>query len=115
MKYFELDEFRCPCCKENDIKRSFALRLDKARRYADAPFVISSGYRCPEHNKEVGGSETSSHLSGLAVDIVVKGSRHRYRIVAGLIQAGFNRIGIGKGFIHVDYDIKKPGMCIWVY
>ena len=32
------------------------------------PILISSGYRCPKLNKEVGGVPTSYHVKGLAVD-----------------------------------------------
>ena len=35
------------------------------------PIVISSGYRCPEHNTEVGGEQLSVHLVGLALDLYV--------------------------------------------
>ena len=35
----------------------------------DNPIIISSGYRSPEVNKAVGGSPTSNHLTGCAVDI----------------------------------------------
>lgn len=35
----------------------------------DAPIIINSGYRSPEVNKAVGGSPTSNHLTGCAVDI----------------------------------------------
>lgn len=34
------------------------------------PIKVTSWYRSPEVNKAVGGSETSSHLTGLAVDFV---------------------------------------------
>ena len=33
------------------------------------PIRINSGYRSPEHNKRVGGSPTSQHCKGEAVDI----------------------------------------------
>lgn len=33
-------------------------------------FTITSGFRCPALNSRIGGSKTSEHLSGLAVDIV---------------------------------------------
>jgi uncharacterized protein YcbK (DUF882 family) len=36
---------------------------------ADEPIIITSGYRSPEVNKRVGGSPTSNHLTGCAVDI----------------------------------------------
>ena len=38
---------------------------------------INSGWRCPELNKAVGGSNTSAHMSGLASDVVltIRGQR----------------------------------------
>ena len=36
----------------------------------DEPIIINSGYRSPEVNKSVGGSPTSNHLTGCAVDIM---------------------------------------------
>jgi uncharacterized protein YcbK (DUF882 family) len=94
----------------------FLKRLDKARELAGVPFVITSGFRCPKHNKEVGGKPNSAHLRGLAADIAVADNETRYQIIYGLIKAGFKRIGIGKGFIHVDGDVvTKPFPRVWLY
>jgi uncharacterized protein YcbK (DUF882 family) len=33
--------------------------------------TINSGYRCPNHNAEVGGEENSLHMKGVATDIML--------------------------------------------
>lgn len=116
MIHFKISEFGCPCgCSKNEMDKNLLERLDDAREYAETPFIISSGYRCSNHNKMVGGSETSSHLKGLAVDVAVKNSIQRYKILSGFIGAGFTRIGIGKTFIHTDCDNTKTPGVIWIY
>jgi len=115
MKYFKLEEFKCPCCGEVHMDDKFLSMLDLARTIAGIPFVITSGYRCKKHNKEIGGVPDSAHTKGLASDIRVNNSIERYMIVISLLQAGFNRIGIGSDFIHVDCDESKPQYVIWTY
>lgn len=44
-------------------------RLEKIRIQYNKPIVITSGYRCEELNRLVGGVKDSYHLSGLAVDL----------------------------------------------
>jgi len=115
LKHFKLDEFKCPCCGKCDMDMSFLIKLERARENADIPFKITSGYRCENHNKEIGGALLSSHLKGLAADIACNSSIHRFLILNSLIFAGFKRIGIGKDFIHVDNDTKKVYNVIWLY
>ena len=117
MDHFEISEFLCPCCLRGakEMSRGFLSMLDTARDIAGITFNINSGFRCPRHNKEVGGSPTSSHLKGLAADIKADTSRKRYLVVKALIQTGFNRIGIGKNFIHVDLDLDKTDNLMWTY
>lgn len=47
------------------------------------PIVINSGYRSPQLNRKVGGSPTSNHLTGCAVDIRVAGIEQalRYAVI----------------------------------
>ena len=49
----------------------------------DTPIIINSGYRSPELNRMVGGSATSNHLTGCAVDIRVVGIEQamRYAVI----------------------------------
>ena len=46
---------------------------------ADEPIIITSGYRSPEVNKRIGGSPTSNHLTGCAVDIRCMGIEQALR------------------------------------
>lgn len=47
--------------------------LEPLRSLLGKPILITSGYRCEELNKAVGGSATSQHRYGQAVDIQVQG------------------------------------------
>lgn len=47
--------------------------LEPLRNIIGKPICVSSGYRCEELNKAVGGSSTSQHRYGQAVDIYVNG------------------------------------------
>lgn len=77
IKHFKLSEFKCHCgCGETRIDIRLVKILDEIRDYYEKPLIITSGVRCPKHNKEVGGSSTSWHLStrgGRASDFYVQG------------------------------------------
>lgn len=117
LKYFKRSEFDSPDLKNSGVLMSSTLlnMLDKARELANIPFIISSGYRTSFHNKKVGGVKDSSHLKGLAVDIVCNNSSDRFLIICALLQVGFTRIGIKDNSIHCDIDFKKDNPVIWLY
>ena len=120
MRYFKLHEFDSPDLLGSGSKMNpvFLEMLDEARGFANVAFKINSGFRTEAKNKAEGGKPDSSHLTGFAADIDLpntSGSRLRFVIVAALIKAGFNRIGIANGFIHVDNDPTKDKNVIWLY
>ena len=51
----------------------------------EAPLFINSAYRSPEVNKKAGGSPTSNHLTGCAVDIHVSGFEQAIRYASILL------------------------------
>ena len=106
--YFTRSELECPCCHKCKIDDSFLNMLNYARKIANIPFIITSGYRCETHNKEVDGVSNSAHTRGFAVDIHAPNSTKRFIIVNALLRAGFKRIGIGKMFVHCDADSSLP-------
>ncbi|MBG0776288.1 MAG: peptidase M15 [Desulfovibrionaceae bacterium] len=114
-RHFHTDEFACPCCGANHIQPEFVARLDQARSLAATPFRITSGFRCAAHNAAVGGVAGSAHLAGRAADIACASPAERLRIVAGLLGAGFTRIGAGADFVHADDDPSKPAPALWLY
>ena len=117
MKWFNYSEFDSPDepGSGNNMDQDFLEMLDEARSRAGVPFAITSGYRSEEHNAAVGGQRDSSHLKGCAADIVAYTSRDRFLIVTALLESGFDRIGIGEDFIHVDSDWEKAGNLVWTY
>ena len=86
---------------------------DNAKALSDEKAEIELFMR--EHNAEVGGVSGSSHLTGWAADIRADSSNRRFLILRGLLAAGFNRVGIGQNFIHVDCDPSKAGNVSWLY
>ena len=96
------------------MKQEFLLRIDEAREEANVPFRINSGFRCPEHNEAVGGKDDSSHLKGWGADISCISAYHRFRMVKGLIKAGFTRIHVGKDYLHTDLNPDKAEEVIWL-
>ena len=57
--------------------------LEELRRRYNEPIIINSGYRSPAVNKLAGGSNTSNHLTGCAVDIRTYGIEQamRYAVI----------------------------------
>jgi uncharacterized protein YcbK (DUF882 family) len=113
MKYFKPEEFLCRCgCGDMKMDQSFVEMLDAAREKAGIPFVISSGKRCPKHNKEVNSTSTN-HTLGVASDIRCIDGPSRFKIIKALIEVGFSRIGVAKTFIHCDTNTLPSS--IWFY
>jgi len=88
--------------------------LDKAREYAGIPFMITSGFRTLEHNAEVRGVPNSAHTKGLAVDLRVRNSNERFKILKALFYCGFTRIGDEIDHIHVDIDKERDQNVIFL-
>ena len=117
MKYFNYSEFDSPDLKDSGKKmdKNLLSMLDDIREIVGEPIIITSGYRTSAHNEAVGGVEGSSHTKGLAVDIAVRNSRMRFKLLNAIQEVGINRIGIADNFIHIDVDKDKNPNVIWTY
>ena len=111
--HFSQAEMCCPCCAVNLCQQSLLDALEAFRAIAGKPVIVTSGYRCPEHNKAVGGAKNSQHTQGLAADIKVTG------LTAAQLEAIARQVpaihGIGRndhrGFLHVDTRTLKAQWC----
>ena len=114
--YFKTTEFDCQgkgCCSETHIDTELVNVLIKVRQRF-GPVIITSGYRCKQHNAEVGGASASKHTLGYAADIKVKNSNGEYvdpLKVAWFIDSLYNNtygIEVGSydsstgGYVHID-------------
>lgn len=50
--------------------RRLALDIFEPAREITGPLLVTSGYRCPTLNKIIGGSKTSAHPEGRALDVI---------------------------------------------
>lgn len=101
IKHFKLDEFRCNHCNKLKLDINLLESLEKLREQT-GPLVINSGYRCPIHNKRVGGVRNSQHLKGTAAD--VRAINTKPSIVQAIADKVFSNGGLGRynTFTHVD-------------
>ncbi len=72
------------------------------------PILVTSGYRNYKVNKGVGGSLTSSHMTGSAFDIIFLNKRTIQENVNVLLQSKFNydEIIVYSSYIHISF--RKP-------
>lgn len=109
-EHFNKREFACKCGKvhEYEMNPELITRLEKLHDLLNASAIyISSGYRCPEHSKNVGGYFNDAHTKSIAADITAtdaSGKTYDSDTIAEAAEiCGFNGIGIiSKTAVHVD-------------
>ena len=77
----------------------------------DEPIIITSGYRSAEVNKLAGGSPTSNHLTGCAVDIRCTGIEQALRYANILLDIAD---GTKRNFDELLIEKNKRGSC-WIH
>ena len=112
MRYYEMKEFACKCCgqlppsAEQNLQALVDHVLDPARERLGMPITVNSGYRCPAHNKAVGGVKNSQHLKGEAADITCADNKRLAEIIEQL--GNFDQLIVYPTFLHVSY--KRQGV-----
>lgn len=113
-KNFTSEELSCKHCAVCKIEPAFVIRLQEFRDAWGKPIKVTSGYRCEEHNKAVGGVTESQHVLGIAADLDIStlSGKDRFDFIKLAFQM-FSGVGIAKSFLHVD--IRKNNFSTWVY
>lgn len=115
--HFNAKEFRCKCGKEHAFSISNEL-VDKLEKLYAAlncsKIIVTSGYRCPTHDKNVGVSGTGQHTLGNAADICCYGQDGQpisSKIVCQKAQnIGFTGIAnITAAYIYTHVDVRPNG------
>ncbi len=74
--HFNAREFRCQCGQPHETLIASEL-VDKLEALYTAlncsKIIVTSGYRCPEHDKAVGGTSSGQHTKGTAADVCCYG------------------------------------------
>ena len=105
---FTLREFHCKCsrCSTTMLDERLVQILQQLRHHFNVPIRINSGYRCKEHNAEVGGVSNSAHMRGMAADIYVTGIAPK--VVAQYAeQIGVGCVGLYEDFVHFGSAEEK--------
>lgn len=118
------DERRIPE-KDSEVERNvfaMARELDKVRAEWGAPIGVTSWYRPPAVNKEIGGASFSQHLNGGAVDIyALDGRDYAFEDFLDAHWGGGLGYGVasGRGFTHLDLREggwrRGSGTIRWTY
>jgi hypothetical protein len=109
---FSFIDVRCRCegryasCRRIFFKRKAFQMAEKYRRHAGS-FRPVSACRCPSRNRAVGGSSTSRHVSGLAMDVPAMYSVSRVKswllatnIGYGSVSRRVKHIDVGTGSVY---------------
>lgn len=94
---------------EDNLEGLATAVLEPVRERLGKPIVVNSGFRCPIHNRTVGGAAASQHMKGEAADIRFQDSRSKIQDLAKAIVANgtWDQLILYPTFVHVSY--KRGG------
>ncbi|MEO8113738.1 MAG: D-Ala-D-Ala carboxypeptidase family metallohydrolase [Phenylobacterium sp.] len=114
--HFALEELACTQHREFDntpppevvgTLRTTAARMEEVRRLLGERVIsVSSGYRCRALNRAVGGSRTSAHLMGHAVDFNCYGYGDSLAICRAIAESAvvFDQLIEEGNWVHISFD-----------
>lgn len=109
-KHFQRSEMQCHCpCHGLIVHPLLLQRIEQVRETLKMAINPTCVYRCPTHNKEVGGEDNSAHLYGYAIDIALPilpsgktDDYYRKKLIECAFHCDICRVGIYSTFVHLD-------------
>ena len=112
-KHFNRAEFACgDGCGFSTVDAELIGVLEDVRERFDGRVRVTSGCRCPAHNRRVGGAADSEHTRGTAADIIVDGVSAAV-VYDYLTNKYPGRYGIGKYTTWTHIDVR-PRFARWI-
>lgn len=84
-----------------------ASAMEDVRALLGEPIIVSSGYRSPELNNLIGGSKTSAHCLGYAVDFICPSYGTPFEVarrLAGESSLHFDQLIYEQTWVHISFD-----------
>lgn len=117
-------EWACKGTGRIMVETDFLDRFERLRVAFGRPLIITSGYRSPEHNRQVSATgDDGPHTTARAVDIRIYGT-WALDVIRRALDEGFTGIGVmqlgprGGRYLHLD-DLPdapdRPRPWIWSY
>ena len=113
---FLLREFHCQCrergCHYSLVHPKLVDALQMLREMVATPLVITSGFRCRNYNRVVGGAARSYHTRGMAADTHSPGGVGLEELAEAAAEiSAFGAIGQypARGMVHLDVRPRQPG------
>lgn len=91
-----------------------AKKMDAVRQLLRAPINVNSGYRSHDLNKIIGGSDTSAHTLGYAVDFTCNTCGTPLQICRVIKASGmqFDQLIQEGTWVHISFDPRMRRQCL---
>lgn len=92
-----------------------AQAMEAVRKLLGHPIRVNSGFRSPSVNRAVGGSPTSAHAIGYAVDFVCPKFGDPMAICKAIVASGikFDQLIMEKNrWVHISFDPRMRGQVL---
>jgi len=110
IKHFTPEEMACKCgCKSCRMILDFMQRLEEIRIHYNRPMHITSGFRCADYDKAIGGK--GNHSLGCAADVLISKGDNMMDFVEACLKVKMRRVILYHNMphVHIDDNPDAPG------